>query len=572
MTGVMPTSAKPTTTATNPQVIGVDLGGTAIKLGRFDAAGQILQTLTVPTPQPAEPEAVLEAIAAAIHTLDPDRQSLAIGIGTPGPVDETGRIALVAINLGWKNVPLADVLEVKVNLPVIAANDANCAGLGESWLGAGQRYRDVLMLTLGTGVGGAVILDGKLFVGRHGTGAELGLITLDPSGVTCNSGNHGSLEQLVSVQAIRRTTGMEPAELGQRAASGDREAIAFWETYGRDLGAGIANLVYIFTPEAVILGGGISASAPYFMPSLLDEIEKRVLPTSREGLHILTAELGNQAGMVGAAKLAWQRLESEDTTFHGFTGDSDTTDLHLAYHLAVEAAEFNAGFLARTAHELRAPINGIIGLHQLILADLCDNPEEEREFVAQAHQTTVKMLALLDEVIQVSKISLGKQPLKLQPVNLAGLIKTVHQSVRLYAQDRNARLEIPPIDPKLHVEADPDWLRRVLVHRLNHAIAQDKGSILRFSVEAQPNQQVCLQLDDTCATQHWQEAIDWMETTLQAPKALKSTPVPTPTLSPELLLHVDQLILERMGSRLELEGIPPDCLRVKFSLPLAAVS
>ena len=556
----------------NPQVIGIDLGGTAIKLGRFDATGRTLQSLTVPTPQPTEPDAVIEAMAAAIHTLDPDRQSLAIGIGTPGPVDETGRIALVAINLGWKHVSLAAKLEAKINLPVVAANDANCAGLGESWLGAGQRYRDVLMLTLGTGVGGAVILDGKLFVGRHGTGAELGLITLDPSGETCNSGNHGSLEQLVSVQAIRRTTGLEPAELGQRAASGDEEAIAFWKTYGCDLGAGIANLIYIFTPEAVILGGGISASAPYFMPSLWDEIEQRVLPTSREGLHILTADLGNQAGMLGAARLAWQWLEADNAKPSSRSEIATTTDVNLAYHMAMETAEFNAGFLARTAHELRAPINGVIGLHQLILSDLCDSPEEEREFLTQAHKATVGMLALLDEMIQVSKISLGKQQLKLQPVNLAGVMKTVHQSVRLYAQDRNARLNFLSIDPGLYVQADPNWLRQVLVHRLNHAIAQDKGSIIRVGIDVLPNQQVCLWVEDTCATKHWQEAIDWMETAMQTTPSPDAPPPPTPTLTPELLLHVDQLVLQRLGSCLELEGIPPDCLRVKFTLPLATVS
>jgi glucokinase len=289
------------------QVLGIDLGGTSIKLGRFGQDGTCYESLTVPTPQPATPEAVLGAMVDAIAQLDPQHQTVAIGVGTPGPADATGRIARVAINLaGWQDVPLADWLEAKTGCPTVLANDANCAGLGEAWLGAGRWYRDLLLLTLGTGVGGAIILDGKLFVGRHGTAGELGLITLNPDGPECNSGNRGSLEQYVSVQAIRRRTGLEPDELGAMALTGDAKALEFWQSYGRDLGAGLASLIYVLTPEAVIIGGGVSASADFFFPTVLAEIEKRVLPSSRAGLQLLKAELGNRAGIVGAAQLAWQ--------------------------------------------------------------------------------------------------------------------------------------------------------------------------------------------------------------------------------------------------------------------------
>lgn len=292
-------------------VIGVDLGGTAIKLGQFDEQGNGLQSLIVPTPQPAYPESVVAEIASAIAQLDPDRTSVAIGVGTPGPADAAGRVARVAINLaGWRDVPLADWLEAKVDRPVVIANDANCAGLGEYWLGAGAAFQHLILLTLGTGVGGAVILDGHLFVGHHGTAAELGLITLDPNGAECNSGNRGSLEQHLSIPAIRRRTGLEPDELGRRAEAGDPEAIAFWQAYGRDLGAGLASLIYVLTPEAVIIGGGVSASAQFFLPIAQAEVEQRVLPSSRLHLQILPASLGNQAGMVGAAKLAWQKVQS----------------------------------------------------------------------------------------------------------------------------------------------------------------------------------------------------------------------------------------------------------------------
>lgn len=299
----------PSESPTAPQVLGIDLGGTAIKLGRFTQDGTCLQTLRIPTPQPATPEAVLVAMAAAIAEIDPQRKAIAIGVGTPGPADAAGRIARVAINLsGWQDVPLADWLEAKTGRPTVIANDANCAGLGEAWLGAGRWYRNLILLTLGTGVGGAIILDGKLFVGHHGTAGELGLITLNPDGPPCNSGNQGSLEQYVSVQAIRRRTGMEPDELGAMALAGDPKALEFWQQYGRDLGAGLASLIYVLTPEAIVIGGGVSASADFFFPSVQAEIERRVLPSSRAGLQLLRAELGNQAGMVGAAKLAWQLL------------------------------------------------------------------------------------------------------------------------------------------------------------------------------------------------------------------------------------------------------------------------
>lgn len=288
------------------QVIGIDLGGTGIKLGRFTADGNCLQSLSVDTPQPATPEAVLSTIVNAIAQVDPSNESVAIGLGTPGPADAGGRIAKVAINLaGWHDVPLADWLEAKTGKPTILANDANCAGLGEAWLGAGRNFPNLILLTLGTGVGGAIILDGKLFVGHQGAAAELGLITLNPDGPMCNSGNQGSLEQYTSISAIRRRTGKEPAELGVLAEAGNPEALTFWQEYGVNLGLGLTSLLYVLTPQAIIIGGGVSGSFKFFLPSLKAEIEKRVLPTSRTGLQILPAALGNTAGTVGAAKLAF---------------------------------------------------------------------------------------------------------------------------------------------------------------------------------------------------------------------------------------------------------------------------
>ncbi len=281
------------------EVIGIDLGGAAIKLGRFGPEGDCRAELTLATPQPATPGAVVAAIVAGINQIDPGHQTRAIGLGTPGPADAAGRVARVAINLeGWQDVPIADLIEAQTNRPTIVANAANCAGLGEAWLGAGRAFQDVVLLTLRTGVGGAIILNGQLFVGRQG----------NPDGPPCNSGNRGSLEQYCAVQAIQRTMCMTPAALYDLARAGDHQTIVFWQHYGAWLGAGLSSLIYVLTPEVIILGGGISAAWEFFLPATQLEVEKRVLPSSRQGLQILIAELGNRAGMVGAARLAWQRL------------------------------------------------------------------------------------------------------------------------------------------------------------------------------------------------------------------------------------------------------------------------
>ena len=287
-------------------VIGVDLGGTAIKLGRFRQDGTCLKAVSLPTPQPPIPDVVVKTIADAINELNCDHSSIAVGFGVPGPTDTARRIAKKSINLaGWDDVPVADWLETQTGLPTIIENDANCAGIGEVWLGVGSKFRDLILLTLGTGVGGAIFLDGKLFTGRCGAAGELGLITLDLNGVPCRSGNRGSLEQHLSIGAICRHTGKDPSELGKLAALGDRQALDFWCHYGQTLGAGLASLIYVLTPEAVIIGGGVSASSEFFLPAAWQEIEKRVLLTSRPSLQLLPAQLGNKAGMLGAAKLAW---------------------------------------------------------------------------------------------------------------------------------------------------------------------------------------------------------------------------------------------------------------------------
>ncbi|MGG6297460.1 ROK family protein [Leptolyngbya sp. AN02str] len=570
------------------QVLGVDLGGTAIKLGRFDSIGTCLQSLTVPTPQPAEPRTVLEAIVNAIAQVDPHHDAIAIGIGTPGPTDGEGRVARVAINLGWENVPLADWMEATLGKPTILANDANCAGLGEAWLGAGRRFTDVILLTLGTGVGGAVILDGKLFVGRNGTAGELGLMTIDREGIACNSGNCGSLEQHVSVQAIRRMTGMEPAQMSDRAKAGDLEAIAFWQNYGRDLGAGLANLIYIFTPEAVILSGGISASSELFFPTMWDEIKLRVLPTSREDLQILTADLGNQAGMVGAAKLAWQLVEQRAAQLQANAAtrqppsapsalalsDPALSELELVNRMVVELAKFKAGFLARTSHELRSPLNGILGMHQLILSDLCDSPDEEREFIQQAYHSTHKLLGLLDEVIHVSKVDHGSTQLQIQPVQVASLLDDLQMLTHLQAQNRSIQLEIATVDPELYVLADPHWLKQGLLYVIDSAIALMQEGTVRLTAQVEPSsRQFHFEIEDSRSPSAWHEAVNYIHTPVPMPALAKEhlKNLPEPSFLPGMTLLIAQQLFECMQGSLRLVEAPsadrPGLLRC--TLPLA---
>ena len=292
-------------------VLGVDLGGTAIKLGLFSLDGELLAEHQRPTPQPATPGSVCMEIAEAISVLDPDGKAAVVGIGLPGPMDADARVARVCINLpGWEEVPLAAWLEPRLKRRVTLANDGNCALVGEAWKGAAVGCSDVVLLTLGTGVGGGVMLGGRLFTGHNGAAAEPGLITLFPDGPDCNSGNRGSLEQFASITGLKRFSDAEPSSLAMAASAGDRRAQAHWEHYGQLLGTGISSLVYVFTPQLVLVGGGLAGASEHFLPAVRREVSTRVQAVSREGLQIKACALGNGAGRLGAARLAIERLLS----------------------------------------------------------------------------------------------------------------------------------------------------------------------------------------------------------------------------------------------------------------------
>ena len=298
-----------TESMTDPCVLGVDLGGTAIKLGLFSLEGELLAEHQRPTPQPATPGSVCVEIVDAISGLDPHGRAAVVGIGLPGPMDADARVARICINLpGWEEVPLAAWLEPRLKRRVTLANDGNCALVGEAWKGAAAGFSDVLLLTLGTGVGGGVMLGGQLFTGHNGAAAEPGLITLFPDGPDCNSGNRGSLEQFASITGLKRLSGSEPSSLAMAASNGDAKALAHWERYGQLLGTGISSLVYAFTPQLVLVGGGLAGASEHFLPAVRREVSTRVQAVSREGLQIKPCALGNGAGRLGAARLAIQRL------------------------------------------------------------------------------------------------------------------------------------------------------------------------------------------------------------------------------------------------------------------------
>jgi glucokinase len=224
-------------------------------------------------------------------------------------MDRSGRVARVSINLpGWHDVPLADWLEPQLGRRVILANDANCALLGEAWQGEARGRQDVLLLTLGTGVGGAALLGGRLFTGHHGAAIEPGLICVDPDGPPCHSGNRGSLEQFCSITGLGRLSPLDPAELCRLADAGEPGALAVWDRYGRWLGIGLSSLLYVLTPELVLLGGGLSAASHHVLPAVWREVTERVLPVSREDLQIRRCALGNGAGRLGAVRLALDGL------------------------------------------------------------------------------------------------------------------------------------------------------------------------------------------------------------------------------------------------------------------------
>ncbi|WP_199333602.1 HAMP domain-containing sensor histidine kinase [Oculatella sp. FACHB-28] len=230
----------------------------------------------------------------------------------------------------------------------------------------------------------------------------------------------------------------------------------------------------------------------------------------------------------------------------------------LAYHMAVEMGQFKAGFLARTSHELRSPLNNIISLHQLILSDLCDSPEEERETIAQAQASASKMLALLDELISIAKVQHGTYEMQIQPLQLADVLEEVHALTHLQIQDRGLRLEIDPPDPETYVLADPRWLRQVLVNLVDPAVSQVMEGSIRLTTQVAPElQQVHIQIQDQRPDHLWSELLNPSQSSPEPEGVSPSTKLPATNsqkpIKPSfgLSLLVNQSLIEKMNGRLE---------------------
>lgn len=308
--------------------IGVDIGGTKIAAGVVDEEGTILETVKVPTPSTSE--GVVDAIVEAVRQVSSGHQIEAVGIGAAGYVDDKRATVLFAPNINWRHEALKDKVEQRVCLPVVVENDANAAAWGEFRFGAGQGHSDVICITLGTGLGGGIIIGNKLRRGRFGVAAEFGHIRVVPDGLLCGCGSQGCWEQYASGRALVRyarqranatpenaavllalgdgtSDGIEGRHISAAARQGDPVAIDSFRELARWAGAGLADLASLFDPSAFIVGGGVSDEGELVLEPIRKSFRRWLIGGEwRPHAQVLAAQLGGKAGLVGAADLARQ--------------------------------------------------------------------------------------------------------------------------------------------------------------------------------------------------------------------------------------------------------------------------
>ena len=288
--------------------LGLDLGGTNIKAVVVERDGdgwRVLDQDQVGTPAAQGPDRVVARLAeVGAESIGRCPGVSTVGIGIPGlydPVAGTTRF-LVNIPGAWSGKPVAGPVGEALGCPAALINDARAFGLAELRLGAGRGATAMIGLTLGTGVGGVIAIDGRIYQGRDGTAGELGHQTLDPEGPTCGCGNRGCLEAYARADRIAEACGSRTVEDAiAKARAGDPVARAGLERVGRALGIGIANMITTITPQRVVLGGGVAASVDLLLDTIRDEVRRHVFTTSMDGIEIVPAELGTWAGAIGAA-------------------------------------------------------------------------------------------------------------------------------------------------------------------------------------------------------------------------------------------------------------------------------
>jgi glucokinase len=293
-------------------VVGVDVGGT--KIAGEVVARDCSSSASATLPTPVHGPDLLEAVAGLVEKLTAGAAEpvVAVGVGIPSLIDSrTGRVRMSA-NVDLADVDVAGALGARLGLPVAVDNDANVAALAESRIGAGRGRGDIVMLTLGTGVGGGVIIDGRIFRGASGTGAELGHMVVQADGPPCqrNCPNRGCLETMVSGTAIARDAGMHAEEVVRLATAGDAAAIEVLARAGRYLGVGLASLANIFNPDAFVIGGGAAAAGEFMLAPARAEYRARALPPNAQA-DVLPAALGATAGAIGAAIIAWDLVDRD---------------------------------------------------------------------------------------------------------------------------------------------------------------------------------------------------------------------------------------------------------------------
>lgn len=298
-----------------PVRIGIDIGGTDTKIGLVDIHQKLLTETVIAIDATRTAEEVIADIGQNVLSLLEEQgividQCVGAGIGVPGTVDCKNGVVRYSNNIKWENVKLAEEMEKYLPIPICIANDADCAALGEAVAGAGTEYQDLIMITLGTGVGGGIILDGEIYEGKVLGGSEIGHMVIVEDGELCTCGRKGCLEAYASATALRRNVQhavgevLEPKEIFERAEAGDETLRRVVDQYISHLGTGLVNIVNIFRPQLILIGGGISGQGETLLAPLREKMKEGCFGKEKGELpEIKIAALGNKAGIIGAASL-----------------------------------------------------------------------------------------------------------------------------------------------------------------------------------------------------------------------------------------------------------------------------
>lgn len=305
---------------------GIDVGGTTVKMGLFTTEGELLDKWEIPTRKEDGGAYILNDVAASVEAKLAEKNIAkedvaGAGIGVPGPTLDTGYVS-ICVNLGWKDKNPANELSELLSIPVKAGNDANVAALGEMWKGGGEGYLDVVLLTLGTGVGGGIIINGEIAPSHRGVGGELGHITVNPDEeATCNCGNHGCLEQYASAtgvvriakkllaaskeeSSLRTLETVTAKDVFDAAKAGDHLAVEAVEVLGKYLGLVVANVALTVDPDVFVIGGGVSKAGQVLIDVITKYYHKFAKIIGDNKAKVVLAKLGNDAGIYGAARMA----------------------------------------------------------------------------------------------------------------------------------------------------------------------------------------------------------------------------------------------------------------------------